>query len=719
MLVAPPIVGEPPTQPDGHRRMVRELAAIADAVRRDNPFLGEGAVPELQAQLDAVEDPDDPRVWFLGMQLGRELLKLGRSEESIAAYQRAYDQVVRFREETPPEEALRTTYELALAWMRQGENLNCAQNHTSESCLLPIRGGGVHKDKAASRAAVELFAEVLRLAKPESPESYRARWLLNIAYMTLGEYPDGVPAPWRIPESAFASDQPFPLFPEVAPLVGLDSFDLAGGAVVDDFNGDDQLDVVVTTSDPSGPMRIWLGSGTGQFTEHTAESGLAGITGGLNMIHGDYDGDGDLDLFVLRGAWWKALGRHPNSLLRNHGDGRFTDVTYEAGLGHVHFPTHSAAFADYDNDGDLDLYVGNEYSPEMPAPSQLFRNDGDGTFTDVAARAGVENRGYAKGVTWGDYDNDRFPDLFVSNHGGVNRLYRNNADGTFTDVAGRAGVSRPVAGFPTWFWDIDNDGILDLFVGTYGGVNPSPDVAAVAASYLGRPHTAELDHIYRGDGEGGFVEVGESFGMRRATLPMGANFGDLDNDGFPDFYLGTGYPHYEGLVPNVMYRNTGGDGFADVTTAGRFGHLQKGHAVVFADLDNDGDQDVFEQIGGQYRGDAFGNALFDNPGFGNRWIKIRLVGARSNRFGVGAQIRLDIVEGERRRSIHRTVGTGGSFGGNPLRQEIGLGRADTIETLEIFWPTSGRRQTFRDVAPDQWLVIGENDTTLVGSGAAP
>jgi len=188
---------------------------------------------------------------------------------------------------------------------------------------------------------------------------------------------------------------------------------------------------------------------------------------------------------------------------------------------------------------------------------------------------------------------------------------------------------------------------------------------------------------------------------------MGANFGDLDNDGFPDFYFGTGYPDYEGLMPNVMYRNLGGTGLADVTTAGGFGQLQKGHAIAFADLDNDGDQDVFAQLGGAYAGDAAGNALFENPGFGNHWIKIKLVGVRSNRSAIGARLRVDVVEDGERRSIHARVNTGGSFGANPLQREIGLGSAERIELLEVYWPTSDETQRFRDVAMDQRIEITE------------
>ena len=211
---------------------------------------------------------------------------------------------------------------------------------------------------------------------------------------------------------------------------------------------------------------------------------------------------------------------------------------------------------------------------------------------------------------------------------------------------------------------------------------------------------------YRGDGRGGFEDVTAAQGLERVTLPMGANYGDLDNDGFADFYLGTGYPGFEGLVPNVMYHNLGGSGFEDVTMSGGFGHLQKGHGVAFADLDNDGDQDVYEQIGGFFRDDGFANALFENPGFGHGFVTIELRGRRSNRFGVGARIRLVVRDGDATRSIYHHVGSGGSFGGNPLRAEIGLGNGK-LEKLEVYWPTTGAMQVHTDIEANSFVRIVE------------
>jgi hypothetical protein len=417
----------------------------------------------------------------------------------------------------------------------------------------------------------------------------------------------------------------------------------------------------------------------------------------LNIVQADYDNDGNIDIFVPRGAWLEGAGRHPNSLLRNDGRGRFRDVTFEAGLGEVHYPTQTAAWTDYDNDGDLDLYVGNENFP-----SQLFRNNGDRTFTDVARRAGVENNSFAKGVVWGDYDNDGFADLYVSNMEGVNRLYRNNRDGTFTDVAPQLGVTRPLRSFPAWFWDFNNDGALDLYVASY-----HPDVRHVAAGYFGLRHEGEPACLYQGDGKGGFREVAAAQNLTRVAQTMGSNFGDVDNDGFADFYLGTGYPAYEALMPNLLFRNRGGTGFSDVTTAAGVGHLQKGHGVAFADFDNDGDQDLFVKLGGSFPGDAFGSALFENPGFGNHSITVKLVGKRSNRWGIGARIRAEIDESGKRRSVYKWVSSGGSFGANPLRQEIGVGKAARIRMLEIIWPATGASQRFLDVPADQFIEVTE------------
>ena len=493
----------------------------------------------------------------------------------------------------------------------------------------------------------------------------------------------------------------------MAPALGLDTFSLSGGAVADDFDGDGYLDFFVSTSDLAGQLRFFRNGGDGTFADRTEAANLNGLLGGLNLVQADYDNDGHLDLLVLRGAWFGEHGQHPNSLLRNAGDGTFFDATFATGLGQDHYPTQTAAWADYDLDGDLDLYIGNETTDTFVAPGQLFHNQGDGTFADVAPAAGVDQYAHAKAVVWGDYDGDRWPDLYVSNLGQPNRLYHNQGDGTFADVAPTLGVVSPRASFPTWFWDFDNDGHLDLFVAAY-----SATIADIAAAHLGHSVSVEQARLYRGDGQGGFADVSQDRHLAQPTKPMGANFGDLDHDGFLDFYLGTGDTDYAELMPNVLYWNQAGQRFVDVTFASGLGHLQKGHGVVFADLDHDGDVDIFEQMGGAYRGDGFADVLYENPGFGHGWLAVEVVGVESNRSGIGTQLRVDVVEGGQRRSLYRWVGSGGSFGGNPLRQYVGLGSAEKVAQLVVLWPKSGRKQVFAEVPVNAIIRVTEGREQL-------
>ena len=431
----------------------------------------------------------DVRRWGFNMLLGKHELRMGDEERALVHYRVAYEQLEILSEEFPLRQILRTAYELGVAYLRTAETQNCVAHHTAESCIFPIRGAGTHINQEGARDAIHCFTEILKIANEDSYFHVKSRWLLNIAYMALGEYPDGVPAEYLLAPKTFESDESFPRFREIAPSLGINSVDLWGGAVGDDFDGDGFLDLLVSSNETQSQIRLYRNNGDGTFTERTDEAGLTGLTGGLNIIQADYDNDGHLDAFVLRGAWLGGLGRHPNSLLHNNGDGTFTDVTFDSGLAEENYPTQTAAWSDYDNDGDLDLYVGNEFDESLDAPCQLFRNNGDGTFTDIAGELGVENGGFAKSVVGGDYDGDGRPDLFVSNMGSDNRLYHNNADGTFTDVAAAAGVTRPDSSFVAWFWDFDNDGALDLFVAAYGS-RSGPDLADVAASILGIPHHA-------------------------------------------------------------------------------------------------------------------------------------------------------------------------------------------------------------------------------------
>jgi len=219
--------------------------------------------------------------------------------------------------------------------------------------------------------------------------------------------------------------------------------------------------------------------------------------------------------------------------------------------------------------------------------------------------------------------------------------------------------------------------------------------------------------LYRNGGQGRFQDVTRAAGLDRLLLAMGANWGDYDNDGWPDLYLGTGEPDLSSLMPNRLFRNGGGGRFEDVTTAARVGHLQKGHGVAFADFDEDGDLDIYAVMGGAFSGDTAANVFFENPGAEGAWVEIELRGISANRPGLGARLRCHVQEGRETRVIYRTVTTGGSFGASPFRQWIGLGKAGKVDRLEIDWPGSGTRQVVREVPVRRRITITEGDGTPV------
>jgi hypothetical protein len=663
-------------------------------------------VEHLRQSVAAMDPRGKEQILKARYALASELLRDGQSKEAVQEYRHLQTAAV-----SNPQ--LRHTLQMlvGLAYLRFGEQENCILQHTIDSCLLPIRDSGVHQDQRGSRAAVEEFLGVLR----RNPRDLSARWLLNIAYMTLGEHPHSVPANYLIPPAAFQSDYDIGRFDDVAPALRLDVVGLSGGGIMEDFDADGHLDIMASSWGLRDQIGYFRNGGDGTFAERTEEAGLLGIVGGLNAVQADYDNNGFPDVLVLRGAWLDKDGHYPNSLLSNLGEGRFVDVTEAAGVFTLH-PTQTAAWGDYDNDGWVDLFVGNESLEEEVHPCELFRNGGAGNrdpvqFRDAAEEAGVAVVGYVKGVVWGDYDNDGRLDLYVSRLSidEPNLLFRNDGQNTqgdwrFTDVTAEAGVAGPGYSFPTWFWDYNNDGWQDIFVAGFKG-----DVADVAADYLGLPHHAEEPRLYRNNGDGTFTDVTREVGLNKPLLVMGSNFGDLDNDGFLDFYVGTGDPYMGTIVPNRMFRNAAGRFFQDVTASGGFGHLQKGHGVAFGDIDHDGDQDVFAVIGGAFTGDVYQNVLFRNPGHGNNWIKLRLEGRRTNRGAIGARIKVSVNTPDGVHDIHVTVTSGGSFGASSLLREIGLGHATSIRTIEIVWPASGGRQIFNDVQMNRTLHVREGD----------
>jgi FG-GAP-like repeat/ASPIC and UnbV/PPIC-type PPIASE domain len=580
--------------------------------------------------------------------------------------------------------------EIGATYLRRSFEDRLHRNYTAESFLLPIEPRVSKITSPDAESAADHFLKSLR----QDPDDLEVKWLLNITCMTLNKYPNGVPEEHLIAPQTFESVENSGSFEDIASPRGLDVCAMAGGVIMDDFDNDGNLDLIVSSAGPCDPLHYFHNNGDGTFSDWTVRSGLANQLGGFNLVQADYNNDGWLDFLVLRGAWEVPMRK---SLLRNKGDGTFTDVTRQAGLALPATSTQTAAWADFDNDGHIDLFVGNENTP-----SQLFHNNGDGTFTEIAHQAGVDRVAFTKGVTAGDYDNDGYMDIYVSNLGANNFLYRNNRNGTFTNVANDLDVARPINSFPVWFFDYNNDGWLDLFVSSY-----CTSVVEIVRSLRGLPVQAETMRLYENLG-GRFRDATRRLGLQRVFMPMGANFGDIDNDGFLDFYLGTGHPSFTALVPNVLLRNNAGQHFSDITFPSRTGHLGKGHGIAFGDIDNDGKQEIYVVTGGMVPSDCYRNVLFRTAENRNNWIKVKLVGVKTNRAAIGARIKVTVEDPDgSTRSIYRVVSSGGSFGASPLEQHIGLGKAHRISALEIWWPVSNTRQAIYGLTPNRRFKIRE------------
>jgi enediyne biosynthesis protein E4 len=461
---------------------------------------------------------------------------------------------------------------------------------------------------------------------------------------------------------------------------------------------------------PSPGNSLWRNTGKGTFVDVTKTAGLTGNGGySTGVAVGDYDNDGYLDLYVA--------GYGANALYRNKGNGTFSDVTARAGVKGRGWSS-SAGFFDYDWDGDLDLYVVRYLDYDIkqntycgyPKPGYrkycdprgfdgvidlLYRNNGDGTFTDASRQADIANpAGKGLGVTFGDFDNDGLPDIFVANDLVRNFLYRNNGDGTFADLTYSAGVGydpkgNPRAGRGTEFADYDGDGLLDIFVTNF---------------------SEELNALFRNKGDFTFEEVSERAGLGSGFLPLG--FGtrlfDFDNDGDIDIYVTNGH-----VVDNVqlynqrlsymqtdqLYANEKGifrDVSAECGSAFQIKHVGRGAAT--GDFDNDGDLDIIVSNSGQPP------ILMRNDGGNkNHWIAIKARGRESNSFGVGARIK---VEAGSKTQTKEVYSAGSYLSSSDLRLYFGLGSESKIKQLEIRWP-SGRKQTLSDVAADQVLSLDE------------
>ena len=456
------------------------------------------------------------------------------------------------------------------------------------------------------------------------------------------------------------------LFTNVSDFAGIDPGGLRGrrGVAFGDYNNDGWLDIYA-----SNWNALYKNSKDGTFTDVTTETQT--WRGGEGVCWGDYDNDGDLDLYATD---WSS----GDTLYRNEGDGTFADVTDKAGL---RDPRHGsgAAWADYDNDGDLDLYVSNMEGEA----NALYRNDGNDLFTDVTEKAGVGDMQSSRSQAWADYDNDGDLDLYVANFG-ANRLYSNQGDGTFVDIAPILGITNEERGGgsgPAW-GDYDNDGDLDLAISSGG--------------------TACL---YRNDTIKGntFTDVTDSSGVSSAGIGgEGLAWGDYDNDGWLDLYVTS-------LQGSALYHNNGDGTFTDMTISAGVNSGATSLGTAWGDYDNDGDLDLYvirsDGSGGNPIDVLYRNDIEND----NYWLILELEGIKSNWSGIGARVKM--IAGTLLQ-IREVSGGSGRASQDSLPVEFGLGGNAKADLIEIQWP-SGQVDVFENVPGDQFITVKERIVELM------
>jgi hypothetical protein len=497
---------------------------------------------------------------------------------------------------------------------------------------------------------------------------------------------------------------------------------MISGVALFDYNNDGLLDIFFVNGaaipslekeDPSFYNRLYRNNGDGTFTDVTAQAGVAGVGYSMGVAVGDYDNDGFADLYVT--------GVNHNQLLHNNGNGTFTDVTAQAGVSGVQ-PKYgktwamSAGWFDYNNDGKLDLLVINyvNWDPrnepvcsvnQIPTycspdkyqglPNMLYRNDGDGTFTNVSEQSGLgAHLGKGMGVAFADYDGDGYPDIFIANDTFRNFLFHNNRNGTFSEVGIVVGVAynqdgKSIAGMGADFRDTGNDGHPDVFV-------------------TGMIH--DTFPFYRNRGRF-FEDVTSQSGIARASQRLtgwGNGIFDFDNDGYKDLFVACGsildnsweIDRLPAKLPNLLLRNTGGTFQDESVLSGvalRRAAMHRG--VAFGDLNNDGRIDIVTV------------SLNDRPEIllnestpSNHWLILQLEGGKSNRDGIGARIKIQPSIGPAQ--FNHVTSSVGLASSSDRRVHFGLGRANSVATVEIDWP-SGTHQVLHSVASNQILHVKE------------
>ena len=438
--------------------------------------------------------------------------------------------------------------------------------------------GAAHHHLRQYPEAVAAYKRAIDVLPPASPQRTVRQWNLRLAYIeAYGTYPGDLEPAYQIGLAPLAEASPV-RFTDVAAAAGVGKRDRGRGVAWLDYDTDGDPDIFAAGI--QAPHALYRNDGNGRFADVSAAADLADPRGGWAAIAADYDGDGRPDLFTTREAW---EGLAPNSLYRNQGDGTFRDVASQAGVAGAD-DSFMAVWTDYDNDGLPDLYVASGITGSG-RPNRLYHNQGDGTFADRGAQAGVAYRGKTLGVTCGDYDNDGDSDLYAIDVAAPNHLYRN--DGNDLPRRHRRSWRDPNRARAAT-WDFSSTATaMATEISFVSAMNFYEDIVQSQVTGLAlRPTRA---YLYRNDGTT-FRDIAPQQGLARSFGSMGAGYGDVDYDGLIDIYLTNGGPIMARFEPNTLFHNRG-DRFADITAAAGVGNPGKGHGVGFADYDLDGDLD--------------------------------------------------------------------------------------------------------------------------------
>jgi hypothetical protein len=611
---------------------------------------------------------------YLGLRYGEQLEQLHDRARRVPEDARAWLQLGRYS-------------------MKCGLHLNAIEALGRASRFEPLRTAALYQRSIANyRAARYEDAVADAVASLERDRDQpRAQFWLWLAAGKLGGYPDSVPGPLRVVMASGRHDTEL-RFESVAAQIGLDKTGDGRGIAVFDYDGDGRLDVLVASG---AGCSLFHNDGDGTFSDVSVGSGLDACVSSFAVTIGDYDNDGRADVFITRAGFLEGA----SVLYHNNGDGTFTDVTKRAGVSGW-LSTFGASWVDYDCDGNLDLFVGSNLNGMLwpKVPDRLYHNNGDGTFTEVAAAAGIHTPWPTLGSAWGDYNNDGFPDLFLSSSFGRSQLFRNNGDGTFTNVSREAGIEEPCLGSVAFWCDYDDDGWLDLVQCVWcWHEDMLHSLRHGAGPAAGRPI-----RVFHNNRDGTFREIARELGITESWGSMSGNAGDLDNDGRIDFLLGNGGPQMERAEPAVVLQQDGRGKFRNVTFSAGLPPFGKSHGANLADLFGDGRLSLLLASGGFYPGDPMTTEVYRPVKRLGNYLNVRLRGTTSNRDAVGARVRLRA----RGRTQHRLVSGGSGFGCLPFDQHFGLGAATAIESLEVDWP-SRRRQRFEQVPVNATIRITE------------